>query len=1609
MEAIVLQKDEEIANLLSENRLLNSEINQCKSDKEFVWSLWQQLQKSNPDVTQAVNYVMQREKGQNEQKDAKMLEILNAKDTEIRRLKNEVEILKSAKEDLTKTNRRLSQNFNEELNEVEALRREIENMTNTFEHIDPKLILPVVEKRLTRISGELNTKTLINQFSSTSVAIESDYVRANARVSSKVNALHTEIVYKLNTLEELALEVERLSAENNSLREVIENLESSCITHDNEMSEEHQKLLLSQEECDNFRSEIEKQNYLLVQLEQTKKETERITRENEDRNQKINCEIRRNLDLKEREIVKLNTELEKKSSTVETLKLENKELKTTVEQNKIKFDEQTKCLKLKFAENEDRLKNNLTDQDLKFNNRLKLAEEKCREDNIDLKNNLEKEIRSREENYKRKTEALVSDLSEELKQKLSLQKSQFTKELEDKEFFYEKVLQEERLSFEKRLKSQEEESCQKQLEVDLNNKRKQQTLEREFHQRVEDIEKDYSAEVKKLKESHKNQLEKSEEYSKQNIKENQEKCSEDIKRKEKKYQFDINFLEEKVRSLDQEYKKKLQSESRKYRQEIEKQEEKYQCLKLQLERKLCQLEVEQREKEERELFQRSLDNIACKNRTTQQQTSCISNVCGRSRSVGNNQNINSKDCDTSVDNFIFASTPISSPKRGRKNIKKRKKRSASAFEYTSRCSTPTSMCYTQTPQSPGKELILARKKIQSLETKVDCMKILLTIKKDEIRSLLAAHERRLKRLQSLQKDFKKMIQKCDQAHFCISDKNNRLMNESVGMIFQEDSETDKVWNENACLKRDNKVLRQEKYALEDDIDRLQVKISRDKATIQELLLGFLPENSSKNSNKKKHKKLEISSSQKISCKKSDSSFSKVSWRKVDVPGPSCGQFTKGPQKNYLLRQKVKNLNYKLRKYLQDLQKFQIERKNMNEQNNELKNEIIDLRKNVIDSKNNEKKIRNEIEDMCEVLKEKDENIEQLILKKDQNIQEIKNMRSENDNLRWENDNLITEIKKSKQEIYNQQQKLKTNPNFYSSQLSSVSSKVKKSNVGKTSRKNFTRKIKFARKHQKFLNKSVKQMQKLFGNFVENATLTSTIATDKSSDISSLGEIIVSKAKHNVPEYKKKSDSLAKSSNSLYQEENYSSAARFEKLSDNLGTNKNVESSSVIKNKNSSQKCQQLLSSSVHLKLKQLQKQSESLKKTKAFVTTKLDEEKEKTINLTKELENYKNKLKLAKQNISRLQNEVEMLKMSKTTLHDKIDKYKLEQQKYTDKDYKLIENKLKSANHEQVKLSTKIHELKKDMDIKNIKIQSGEDKILRLERDVNMKRKLLENLKEKQFFFTDSLNKLQLQTEKLSKTLANKENEIIIKRNTIDSCRTQIQVLIKDKKDSEAKLQQVVSKSIEQVELIENLKFKNERYIKLENEKHSDFKQQLSSLANKSEEAIDKLNWKVEKSAEKIKEFGDFVNVLTTKILTQLTCYRDFIHDRKIYQIKHESAKVERENLNKANKENKIKMSENAKKIACQVLEISGNELSDLMQPVLSPSLKSNQNIQNKKFEQVFSKKILEEENDECWKKTVDNITKRNFSPPFAKTLCRLFWDKFEDCLRLLEDKINCT
>ncbi|XP_035166009.1 centlein isoform X3 [Oxyura jamaicensis] len=75
-----------LALLEDELRGLAEELSRCQADKEFVWSLWKCLQLSNPDLTQAVSLVVEREKQKAEVKDRKVLEILQAKDSKIETL-----------------------------------------------------------------------------------------------------------------------------------------------------------------------------------------------------------------------------------------------------------------------------------------------------------------------------------------------------------------------------------------------------------------------------------------------------------------------------------------------------------------------------------------------------------------------------------------------------------------------------------------------------------------------------------------------------------------------------------------------------------------------------------------------------------------------------------------------------------------------------------------------------------------------------------------------------------------------------------------------------------------------------------------------------------------------------------------------------------------------------------------------------------------------------------------------------------------------------------------------------------------------------------------------------------------------------------------------------------------------------------------------------------------------------------------------------------------------------------------------------------------------------------------------------------------------------------
>ncbi|CAJ1052415.1 centlein [Xyrichtys novacula] len=82
--------DPRVLDLEEQVKSLSDELMQCQADKEFVWSLWKRLQVANPDLTQAVSLVVEREKHKAEMKDRKVLEILQLKDYKIQELEQRV-------------------------------------------------------------------------------------------------------------------------------------------------------------------------------------------------------------------------------------------------------------------------------------------------------------------------------------------------------------------------------------------------------------------------------------------------------------------------------------------------------------------------------------------------------------------------------------------------------------------------------------------------------------------------------------------------------------------------------------------------------------------------------------------------------------------------------------------------------------------------------------------------------------------------------------------------------------------------------------------------------------------------------------------------------------------------------------------------------------------------------------------------------------------------------------------------------------------------------------------------------------------------------------------------------------------------------------------------------------------------------------------------------------------------------------------------------------------------------------------------------------------------------------------------------------------------------
>ncbi|XP_048252860.1 centlein-like isoform X2 [Haliotis rufescens] len=208
------KKDVDVSQLLAENKTLASELKQCQADKEFVWSLWKRLQVSNPDVTEAISLVIQREKEKSEAKDLKVLEILQIKDDRIEELQNivakqslEISDLLTKKVDLQEQTGRFQaecDQLQDRLTSSQAQVKRLETKEQSSDEIHRQTITNTqrekheFQRRITELSTEMEIVR----------AEKADSLAKRLNLENKIRTLDREVSDKVTKFQSLVQELE---------------------------------------------------------------------------------------------------------------------------------------------------------------------------------------------------------------------------------------------------------------------------------------------------------------------------------------------------------------------------------------------------------------------------------------------------------------------------------------------------------------------------------------------------------------------------------------------------------------------------------------------------------------------------------------------------------------------------------------------------------------------------------------------------------------------------------------------------------------------------------------------------------------------------------------------------------------------------------------------------------------------------------------------------------------------------------------------------------------------------------------------------------------------------------------------------------------------------------------------------------------------------------------------------------------------------------------------------------------------------------------------------------------------------------------------------------
>ncbi|XP_047380920.1 centlein isoform X2 [Sciurus carolinensis] len=862
------------------------------------------------------------------------------------------------------------------------------------------------------------------------------------------------------------------------------------------------------------------------------------------------------------------------------------------------------------------------------------------------------------------------------------------------------------------------------------------------------------------------------------------------------------------------------------------------------------------------------------------------------------------------------------------------------------------------------------RKLRRAERKIENLEKALQLKSQENDELRDAHEKRKERLQMLQTNYravKEQLKQWEEGSGMIEIR--KIKRADPQQLRQEDS--DAVWNELAYFKRENQELMIQKMNLQEELDELKVHVSIDEATIQELNRCMAEKREEQLF--RYHEDIGV---KKSTPEKNGKEISEQTLQKVIELENRLKSFEKRSRKLKEENKKLMKENYFLNSHLKQHQ------------------EVAEIREKELEQ------LRKKSED---IEKDKTE-LQGKISELEREVASLRTQVAEANALRKENEELM---------------KLHHSADKARSEMATTEGRS-----GQYDFKTTTTKVKFkaAKKkcsvgrHHTVLNHSIKVMSNVFENLSKDGWEDVSESSDSETQTSqNLGTIIVETSQKVSPvedgRDQKESDQIediqtqgkelvqtysnidGKTPKDIFHYKNTKKTA-FQKKNGNIQKCSHTAVPTRVNRERYKNVTAQKSSTNIILlreRIISLQQQNSILQNAKKTAELSVKEYKEVNEKLLHQQQISDQRFQTSRQTIKKLNLDLTELRKEKDDLLKKLESSSeitslaevsqvttprihitsLSPSRSMDLEMKQLQCKLKNATNELTKQSSSVKSLKSELLAKEEHIKEMHEKMSRMERNITMKRHLIEDLKFRQRVNSESTESFSEMLENLEKKVKTLTEECSNKKVSIDSLKQRLNVAVKEKSQYEQMYQKtkedLEKKDLKLTLLISKINETESAMAEIE----TAASKQLQGLALQSEQVLEGAQKKLLLANEKVEEFTIFVKALVRELQNDVHMIRRQIRELKKMQKNRDICKTS---------------AHKAQTLAASILNISRSDLEEILET---------------EDELEIEKTKIEAENDKEWLLYIQKLIEGQL--PFASYLLEAVLEKINENKKLVE------